>query len=169
MHKSLNLEMKQFGSVPMHMCALGVEKSLILRTKVLVNRKTKAGNELWCNLTNCLNQNLKVVDKTSLDWCLTMSFSGKDPQKMRMVNWESNHCLAFMRLSLFNFGTFDGDTDLLQEKNDIFASFKCVHVLCFAWCQVFLEMMTLTSVKLTISSNHSSHRVESCRLFVKQN
>ena len=157
-YKSLDLTMKQFGSMLMHMCALGVEKSLISQTKIIVNRKAKSENQLWYKLTNSMNKTLNAVGGTSLDWCLTMSFSGKDAQKLATANWESDHYLAFTRLSLFHFAPLDDVKCVPDEIKEIVVSFKRVRVLWFCLMSSILGEDTVDThriedlVKLFLSS-----------------
>ena len=124
--------MQNFGSALMHMTTLGVEKSLISKTKILVDRKKGlADRKLWEDLTNSMNDTLKAVDQTSLDWCMTMSFSGKDPQALGTSNWQSDHYLAYTRLSLFHFGRLDGEISIPEGKKALFAAFKRVRLVWF--------------------------------------
>ena len=99
----LKMKFKQMPTMPMHQSSLGCEKSLISKTLILVNRRIAAQNKLWYNLINSMNQTLMAVDQTCVGWCMTMSFSGKDPQSLGTTNWQSGHYLAFTRLSLFYF------------------------------------------------------------------
>ena len=56
MYKSLNIELRKFESMIMHMCNLGVEKSLISKSPIIVNRKKKVQNEYWQNLTSSIKK-----------------------------------------------------------------------------------------------------------------
>lgn len=123
--------MKQFPSILMHMMVLGIEKLLISKTKMLVNRRNTAENQIWHELTDSMNTTLAAVEEASLDWCMPMTFSNNNEQTMGTSKWQSDHLLSFTRLSLwFHFGHLDKDTGLLAGKK-IFAAFKRVRVVWF--------------------------------------
>ena len=48
--KAYNVELDHFATLPMHGCALGVEKNLIHQTPRLVTRKKRKENEFWSDL-----------------------------------------------------------------------------------------------------------------------
>jgi hypothetical protein len=129
-YDELNISMKQIPSILMHMTMLGVEKSLISRTKMLVNRRKPAENKIWHQLTDSMNTTLAAVEKDSLDWCMPMPFSNNDKQSMGTSKWQSDHFLSFTRLSLFHFGPLNKDIGLSAGKT-IFAAFKRVRVVWF--------------------------------------
>ena len=66
-YDELNISMKQFGSLLMHMTMLDVEKLLISKTKMLVNRRKTDENDLWHELTKSINSTLLTVEEASLD------------------------------------------------------------------------------------------------------
>merc|ERR1712212_615078 len=101
LHKTLNIKLKKFESMIMHMCNLGVEKSLIAKSPMIVNRKMKARNEFWYNITSSIqSSSQKRINSISVNWCKSMPFSGKDKQSLGTSSWQSDHYLAFTRLSL---------------------------------------------------------------------
>jgi len=112
------------------MTMLGIEKSLISRTKMLVNRRKPAENKIWHQLTDSMNTTLAAVEKDSLDWCMPMPFSNNDKQSMGTSKWQSDHFLSFTRLSLFHFGPLNKDIGLSAGKL-IFPAFKRVRVVWF--------------------------------------
>ena len=129
-YEELNISMKQFASLLMHMTMLGVEKNLIKRTKMIVNRRKADENEIWRQLLNLLNVSLDEVEKASIEWCMPMSFS--DKMLMGTARWLSDHFLSFTRLSLFFFGSLDEHSGTLsEEKKKTFAAFKRVRVVWF--------------------------------------
>ena len=62
---------------------------------------------------------------------MTMSFSGKDPQALGTSNWQSDHYLAYTRLSLFHFGGLDGEISIPEGKKALFDASKRVRVVWF--------------------------------------
>ena len=80
--------MKRFGTMPMHMCFLGVEKSLLSKTKLLVNRRKSNQNKLWHDLTAYVQESHDKIRSISIGWCLSMAFSAKeDTQKLDTAGW----------------------------------------------------------------------------------
>ena len=146
--KQLNIELKKFGTMPMHMCALGIEKALLSYTKILVNRRNKVQNELWHDLTNSMQQSQKAINSISIDWCLTMSFSGKENQSLGTANWKSDHYLAFTRLSLFHLGPLDTKINLPEDKVAVFKAFKRVRVLWFCTMSSFFAEEKVSSERI---------------------
>ena len=72
--ENLNLKLRQFPDMPMHMCALGVEKSLIFQTKLLVRRRDTEQNKVWHELKKSLHHSQKDINSITIGWCLCMSF-----------------------------------------------------------------------------------------------
>ena len=123
------LKLFQFPVVPMHLCTLGCEKMLISKTKMLVNRQKKDQNELWGSLTESINDTLKATEQISVDWCLSMTFSGKE-HSVGTANWQSEHYLCFTRLSLFHLAPLDGCMVPKGEEGVLFM-FKRMRVVWF--------------------------------------
>ena len=88
----------------MHMIELCVKKSLISRTKILVDMRKGDENELWHNLTNSMNDTLRAVERrTCLPGLVPANvLLKKENQELKTSKWESDHYLAFTRLSLFH-------------------------------------------------------------------
>lgn len=128
--KKLGISLKHFATLPMHMAFLGVEKSLIRQTLRLVNRKRKEENNLWDRLTTSMQESQKVINSISIDWCMSMSFSGRDESKIGTASWQSDHYSAFSRLSLVHFGSLDR-ISVPGDKTKAFKVFKNVRVLWF--------------------------------------
>jgi hypothetical protein len=60
--RTVNMEMNSFQTMPMHMCILGIEKSLIALTSMLANRTDRKQNTAWYKLINAI----KGVKKPSI-------------------------------------------------------------------------------------------------------
>lgn len=129
-YKAVKITLKQFGTMPMHMMTLGVEKSNLKLLPVIVNRRKPEQNKLWHNFTEAMQQSQSLINTLSVDWCLSMSFSGKDKQELGTANWQSDHYLAFTRLSLFHFGTLEG-MEIPEERKQVLQTFKRLHVVWF--------------------------------------
>jgi hypothetical protein len=132
--KDNGTEMDKFGTMPMHMIFLGVEKSLTSKTKSLVNRRNRSQNQFWHKFTTLIQASQKSISGTSVDWLLSMSFSGKDTKTLGTANWQSDHYKSFTRLSLFHLGLLDpvdGRLEMPEEMNRVLTSFKRVRVIWF--------------------------------------
>jgi hypothetical protein len=132
--KDTGTEMAIFGTMPMHMIFLGGEKSLTSKTKSLVNRRNGSQNRFWHEFTTLIQASQKSIAGTSIDWLLSMSFSGKDTQTLGTANWQSDHYKSFTRLSLFHLGPLDPVDGRLKpppEMNRVLISFKRVRVIWF--------------------------------------
>jgi hypothetical protein len=129
-YENVEINLKQFGTLPMHMMALGVEKSQLKMLPIIVNRRNKKQNELWHSFTDAMQKSQSLINTLSVDWCLSMSFSGKDKHDLGTANWRSDHYLAFTRLSLFHFGGLE-DIEIPDERKQVLQAFKRVHVVWF--------------------------------------
>jgi hypothetical protein len=76
--KNLSIELNMFPSMPMHMCFLGVEKSLLDQTKniLLIGRKPLQ-EKFWKKLIQPMRARQQVLNAVSIDWCLSIMFSGE--------------------------------------------------------------------------------------------
>ena len=133
--KDLHIELNMFPSMPMHLCFLGVEKSLIDQTKnIILNGKITAQGTFWRKLTQPMRQRQQALNKVSIDWCLPMPFSGEGKNDIGHGNWQSDHCLAFTRISLFQLADLDGDTSGVfypTQLNRVIASLRRMRVVWF--------------------------------------
>ena len=86
--KDLHIELNMFPSMPMHLCFLGIEKSLIDQTKnIFLNGR------IWKNLIQPMRRWQNALNKVSIDWCLPMLFSGEKNNDIGHASWQSDHCL----------------------------------------------------------------------------
>jgi hypothetical protein len=60
-----------------------------------------------------------------------MSFSGEKQNDIGHASWQSDHCLAFTRISLFQFADIDGMFGAMcpTQLNRVIASFKQMRVV----------------------------------------
>ena len=100
--RTVDVEMKSFQTMPMHMCFLGIEKSLIGITSVLACRRDPCQNAAWHELTNAVQGSQDIIDSVYLVWCLAMKFTDMDNKNLGTANWQSDHYLAFTWVSLFH-------------------------------------------------------------------
>jgi hypothetical protein len=89
--------------MPMHMCFLGIEKSLIAKTSMLAYRKDRGQNAAWQTLINAIQGSQEAINSVYLVWCLAMKFSDMEKKNLGTDNWQFDHYLAFTRVSLFHF------------------------------------------------------------------
>ncbi len=115
--------MKSFHTMPMHMCYLGIEKSLISKTSMLAYRRDCCQNAAWHKLINALQGSQETINSVYLVWCLSMKFTEMDNKNLATFNWQSNHYLAFTRVSLFHFSPLDkGDIASDLDKHLVLAT-----------------------------------------------
>ena len=129
-YKKVDIQLKKFGTIPMHLMSLGVQKSLLKELPNIVNRRKTAQNKLWYSFTEVMQNSQRLINTLSVDWCLSMSFSGKDKHDLGTVGWRSDHYVAFTRLSLFHFGGLN-EIDIPVERKIVLQAFKRVHVVWF--------------------------------------
>ena len=114
----------------MHMCFPGCSKNLISISPIIVHRRMKDQNEFWHSLTNSMQSTQKLINSISIDWCMSMSFSGKNLQSLGTSTWQSDHYLAFTRLCLFHFAPLEG-RNVPESMTEVIAAFKRVFILWF--------------------------------------
>ena len=99
-YRPLSIKLNKFETIPMHMCFLGCSKNLISISPIIVHRRMKDQNEFWHSLTNSMQSTQKLINSISIDWCMSMSFSGKNLQSLGTVNYLSTY-----RTQIDNCGT----------------------------------------------------------------
>ena len=160
LYQELGIELYKLPLLPMHMLFLGVEKSLISKTNILVNRRKTSQNMLWHDLTNAIHESQKAINAISIDWCLSMSFSGNDPTKLGTANWQSDHYLAFTRLSLFHFGALERKIAVPPERARVLCAFKRLRVV---WFCLISSIFSGESVCTSRIDNYVKLFLSSCR------
>ena len=159
--KELDVEVRNFGSVPMHMCALGCEKKLISKTSMIANRALKEENAMWKSLNTSMKKSQRAISNLSVQWCLAMSYSGKkDDHNLGTANWLSDHYLGFTRLSLYHFGPLDGSINLPEGKKKVLAAFRKMRVL---WFCLMSNMLAEEIVPVKKIDNLVKLFLSSCR------
>ena len=129
-YRPLSIKLNKFETMPMHMCFLGCSKNLISISPIIVHRRMKDQNEFWHSLTNSMQSTQKLINSISIDWCMSMSFSGKNLQSLGTSTWQSDHYLAFTRLCLFHFAPLEG-RNVPESMTEVIAAFKRVFILWF--------------------------------------
>ena len=123
--------MNSFQTMPMHMCFLGIEKSLIAKTSLLAYRSNPCQNAAWKQLINAMQGSQETINSVYLVWCLSMKFSDMENKNPRTANWQSDHYLAFTRVSLFHFSLLDQDDITRNLDRQLILSFKSMRVTWF--------------------------------------
>ena len=59
----------------------------------------------------------KKINKLSLEWCLPMPFGGEKDKTLGVGNWQSDHCSAFTRISLYQFSTLDAQSTIIPPED----------------------------------------------------
>ena len=54
-----------------------------------------------------ISQKQSDLNPVSIDWCLPMSFTNLDQTQLGTSSWQSDHYLAFTRVSLFHFSCLE--------------------------------------------------------------
>lgn len=137
-YKNLGIELYQYPLMPMHLFFLGIMKALIHETTRLFDKKRPQENRAWRDLVKFMKQCLNSINKLSVDWCLTMKFTGKDETDIGTAQWTSFHYVAFTRLSLYFFGYID----ILLEREGIVEETK-TGIKCFK--KMILSFLVLVS------------------------
>jgi hypothetical protein len=156
--KTVNVEMNSFQTMPMHMCFLGIEKSLIALTSMLANRTDRKQNAAWHKLINAMQGSQETINSVYLVWCLAMKFTDMEKKNIGTGNWQSDHFLAFTRVSLFHFSPLDsGDISNNLDKQ-LILSYRSMRVTWFCFIShIFAEEKVPTEtinvlVRLFLSS-----------------
>jgi hypothetical protein len=92
-----------------------------------------------------------------------MSFSGEKQNDIGHASWQSDHCLAFTRISLFQFADIDGMFGAMcpTQLNHVIASFKrgeSSGIVLFPTC--FVIWLSYQPIELTILSGCSCPAVK---------
>lgn len=161
-HKDSGLELKHFPPMPMHMMALGIEKSLISKTKSMVNRTKGDQNTYWKSITKSMRFSQKEIDKNSVEWCKTSSFSGKDEDNIGTAGWQSKHYVSFTRASLYHFGPIDGLLVVPDTKKEVVKQFIRVRVV---WFCLVSHILGKDSVPSSRIDHYVKLFLSSCRRF----
>ena len=92
----------------------------------------------WNAFRDNLVQIQKKINKLSLEWCLPMPFGGeKDKTLMGVGNWQSDHCSAFTRISLYQFSTLDAQLTIIPPED--------VRIAVYAYRQMSVILFYLVS------------------------
>ena len=150
--------MNSFQTMPMHMCFLGIEKSLIALTSMLANRTDRNQHAEWYKLINAMQWSQETINSVYLVWCLAMKFTDMEKKNLGTANWQSDHYLAFTRVSLFHFSCLVyGDITNHLDKQ-LILSFRSMRVTWFCFIShIFAEEEVPTEtinvlVRLLLSS-----------------
>ena len=112
--KELGIDLTTFSLAPMHMLFLGNAKACIAQLPRIFGDSPvdkKALEDLIEHLNRCQEQ----INKLSIDWCVSMRFSGKDNDIVGTAKWVSKNCVAFVRMSLYYFSFLD----VLLARHDL--------------------------------------------------
>jgi hypothetical protein len=138
--RTVNVEMNSFQTMPMHMCFLGIEKSLIALTSMLANRTDRKQNAAWYKLIDAMQGSQETVNSVYLVWCLAMKFTDMEKKNLGTANWQSDHYLAFTRVSLFHFSPLDNGDITNHLDKQLILSFRSMRVTWFCFIShIFAE------------------------------
>ena len=148
--------------MPMHMCFLGIEKSLIDLTSMLANRIDCHQNAAWYKLINAMQGIQETIISVYLVWCLAMKFTGMEKKHVGTANWQSDHYLAFTRVSLFHFSLLD-DGDITNNLDkQLILSFRSMQVTWFCLISHLFSEENVPSETINVLVRLF---LSSCRLF----
>ncbi len=115
----------------MHLCFLGIKKSLIAKISMLAYRRYHHQNPAWHKLTSALQGRQETIHLVYLVLCPSMKFTDMDNKNLGTANWQSDHYLAFTWVSLFHFSPLDkGDIASNLDKHLVLA-FRSMRVTWF--------------------------------------
>jgi hypothetical protein len=138
--RTVNVELNSFQTMPMHMCFLGIEKSLIALTSMLANRTDRKQNAAWYKLINAMQGSQETINSVYLVWCLAMKFTDMEKKNLGTANWQSDHYLAFTRVSLFHFSPLDSGDITNNLDKQLILSFRSMRVTWFCFIShIFAE------------------------------
>ena len=80
--KEIGVKIQSFPIMPMHMNFLGIEKSLISKTPIIVDMRNIEQNNFWFCLTESMQASQNSISSISISWCKAMYFSGKDDRSI---------------------------------------------------------------------------------------
>jgi len=103
-YATINVEMDSFQTMPMHMCFLGIEKSLIGLTSILANRRDHSQNDAWHKIFHAMQRSQETINSVYLVWCLAMKFSDKEKKTLALpignpiITWhlQGFHCIILL-------------------------------------------------------------------------
>ena len=97
-----------FVQIPMHLCALGIEKTLIKNTKSFLNKGfvLKSGRDQM--VTEVQEVHNRII-RTAIEWLNPQPFTSNDD--LTTSNWLSDSFFAFTRTSLVLFGVLAENED----------------------------------------------------------
>ena len=163
MHVEYGIDLDDFATLPMHMLCLGIEKALIPQTATVFYRSVKKQNIAWKNFVLLSRKHQKELNKVHIGWCMAMPFSGKEDDKLGTANWQSEHYLAFTRLSLVHFGPLEVISEsLMQEEKEIGRLFKALKAVRVLWFCLMSHMFADERVSSTVIDDYVRLFLTSC-------
>jgi hypothetical protein len=115
------MEMNSFQTLSMHMCFLGIEKSLISIPSMLANRTDCKQKAAWYKLINAMQGSQETINSVYLVWFLAIKFTDMEKKNLGTANWQSDQYLAFTSVPLFHFSPLDnGDITTPRQTTDPF-------------------------------------------------
>ena len=70
---------------------------------MLANRTDRKQHAEWYKLIDAMQGSQETINSVYLVWCLAMKFTDMEKKNLGTANWQSDHYLAFTRVSLFHF------------------------------------------------------------------
>ncbi len=89
---------------------------------MLAYRRDLCQNAAWHALTTAIQGSQDTINSVYLVWCLAMKFTDMNNKNLGTAHWQSDHYLAFTRVSLFHFSPLDnGDIAGNLDKHLVLA------------------------------------------------
>ena len=141
-HKN-GIDLGDFPPLPMHMCTLGAEDKLIDQSVKLFRRTLPKENSGWKALVVRLRHVQGLVSRLSINWCAAWQFTQAKENRIATGQWQSEHFIAFTRVSLAQFSPLEGlQQRLIKEsvdhpdnnntkRSNMFLAFQAVRVFWF--------------------------------------
>ncbi len=88
-----------------------------------------------CNARESRNQqgSQEIINSVYLVWCLAMKFTDMEKKNLGTANWQSDHYLAFTRVSLFHFSPLDNGDITNHLDKQLILSFRSMRVTWFCF------------------------------------
>ena len=150
-----------FVQIPMHLCALGIEKTLIKNTKHFFRGGIllKSSGETFGEFVSEVQEVHNRINHTSIEWLNTQPFTSKDD--LAISNWLSDSFFSFTRTSLVLFGILAENEDCNAPAEVSFHqdAFQEVRVL---WFCLMSHMFAAEHVSSDTIDDYSRLFLDAC-------
>lgn len=112
--QDMEIELDQFPSMPMHLFFLGITKSIMDVAKLMKVVNYTSCNQFWSEFRPSVKEGEDEIGRLAIEWCSLLGITGEDEKKLGHANWQSNHCVAFTRIILYQMSGLDHSSTISQ-------------------------------------------------------